>query len=166
MDSFQRSGIRAELAGVGDRKTSRRLLHAITARGKVVYGAQRGRLLGFPTANVETPLLDLPADGVYAGWYQRANGDRWPCAVNVGTRPTFCENAASTLEAHLIDFDGDLYGEAAIVRLTWFLRAERAFSGVDELVAQLRADVALARCLVAGAPAELSGESALREVGR
>ena len=81
----------------------------------VVQGDQRGRLLGFPTANVEVPnSVCLPADGVYAGWYLRPDGERHPCAINLGRRPTFYEHADhSLLEAHLLDFDGDLYGEQA-----------------------------------------------------
>lgn len=148
MDGSQRFGGQAELQVDGVRD---RLSRLIAARGVVVRGAQRGRQLGFPTANVETAWLDLPSDGVYAGWYERPNGECWGCAVNVGRRPTFYENASSTLEAHLLGFDGDLYGETATVRLAWFLREERAFAGVDELVAQLRADVALAHHLVSTA---------------
>ena len=88
-------------------------------RGTVVLGDQRGRLLGFPTANVEVPnQVCLPADGVYAGWYERPDGDVHPCAINLGRRPTFYEHADhSLLEAHLLDFDGDLYGERAEVAL-------------------------------------------------
>lgn len=151
MDGVQRPGVQAGLQG-GHAQAGVRLPNMITASGLVVHGAQRGRLLGFPTANVRTTRLELPADGVYAGWYERADHELWACAVNVGRRPTFYEHAGSTLEAHLIDFDGDLYGETAIVRLAWYLREERAFSGKDALVAQLRADVAMARELVSGAP--------------
>ena len=101
------------------------------ARGLVVQGDQRGRLLGFPTANVEVPnFICLPADGVYAGWYLRPDGERHPCAINLGRRPTFYEHADhSLLEAHLLDFDGDLYGERARVEFTHFLRSERKFDG-------------------------------------
>ena len=96
-------------------------------RGKVVIGDQRGRLLGFPTANVEVPnAVCLPADGVYAGWYERPDGEVHPCAINLGRRPTFYEHADhSLLEAHLLDFDGDLYGEQAHVRFD-ALPAQRA----------------------------------------
>jgi riboflavin kinase/FMN adenylyltransferase len=113
------------------------------ARGVVVVGDQRGRLIGFPTANVEVPSeICLPADGVYAGWYERSSGETQPCAINLGRRPTFYESAdSSLLEAHLIGFDGDLYGERAKVRFTNFLRQEQKFAGIDELKAQLAVDL-------------------------
>ena len=115
-------------------------------------GDQRGRLLGFPTANVEVPnQVCLPADGVYAGWYERPDGEIHPCAINLGRRPTFYEHADhSLLEAHLLDFDGDLYGERAEVRFTHFLRSERKFDGIDALVAQLKHDIEHARDLMTG----------------
>jgi riboflavin kinase/FMN adenylyltransferase len=116
-------------------------------RGTVVVGDKRGRLLGFPTANVEVPnQVCLPADGVYAGWYERPDGSVHACAINLGRRPTFYEHADhSLLEAHLLDFDGDLYGERAEVRFVHFLRSERKFDGVDALVAQLKHDIESAR---------------------
>ena len=119
-------------------------------RGIVVLGDQRGRLLGFPTANVEVPnAVCLPADGVYAGWYERPDGEVHPCAINLGRRPTFYEHADhSLLEAHLIDFDGDLYGEQAHVRFDHFLRSERKFDGIDALKTQLSHDVEHARALL------------------
>jgi len=121
--------------------------HAFEARGKVVTGDQRGRTLGFPTANVEVPNVTcLPADGVYAGWYIRPDGTRQACAINLGRRPTFYEHAdSSLLEAHLLDFHGDLYGEQAKVQFTHFLRSERKFEGIDALISQLRADIDHAR---------------------
>ena len=120
------------------------------SRGIVVTGDQRGRLLGFPTANVEVPnSICLPADGVYAGRYVRPNGDEHPCAINLGRRPTFYEHADhSLLEAHLLDFADDLYGERATVRFDHFLRSERKFDGIEALKAQLDHDVASARDLL------------------
>jgi riboflavin kinase/FMN adenylyltransferase len=116
-------------------------------RGIVVVGDKRGRLLGFPTANVEVPnQVCLPADGVYAGWYERPDGSIHGCAINLGRRPTFYEHADhSLLEAHLLDFDGDLYGERAEVRFVHFLRSERKFDGIDALVTQLKHDIESAR---------------------
>ena len=112
-------------------------------RGMVVHGASRGRSIGFPTANLPTtPDLQVPADGVYAAWYVRSDGSQYPAAVNVGKRPTFYEFAdRSLIEAHLIGFRGDLYGEDAKLRFVGRLRGERRFDGVDELTAQLRKDV-------------------------
>ncbi len=139
--------IRRSLAA-GDVDTAARLLgRPFEARGLVVSGDRRGRLIGFPTANVEVASdLCLPADGVYAAWYERPDGQIHPCAVNVGRRPTFYEHAeVSLLEAHLIDFDGDLYGEAARVRFVRSLRRERRFEGIEALAAQLATDVEHAR---------------------
>jgi riboflavin kinase/FMN adenylyltransferase len=120
-------------------------------RGKVVLGDQRGRLLGFPTANVEVPnSVCMPADGVYAGWYERPGGDVHPCALNLGRRPTFYEHADhSLLEAHLLDFSDDIYGEQARVRFGHFLRSERKFDGIEAIKAQLGRDVEHARQLLA-----------------
>jgi riboflavin kinase/FMN adenylyltransferase len=141
------TAVRRALAG-GDVEVATALLgRPFEARGSVVQGDQRGRLLGFPTANVEVPnLICLPADGVYAGWYVRPDGSRHACAINLGRRPTFYEHADhSLLEAHLLDFSGDLYGEAARVQFTHFLRSERKFDGIDALKAQLDLDIAHAR---------------------
>ncbi len=137
------TAIRRALAGGNVEMASAMLTRPFEARGKVVQGDQRGRLLGFPTANVEVPNRTcLPADGVYAGWYERPDGTTHPCAINLGRRPTFYEHAdSSLLEAHLIGFESDLYGEAAKIRFTNFLRSERKFDGIDALVAQLNADV-------------------------
>jgi riboflavin kinase / FMN adenylyltransferase len=144
------TAIRRALAGGNVTLATAMLGRPFEARGKVVTGDQRGRLLGFPTANVEVPgQMCLPADGVYAGWYERPDGSVHPCAINLGRRPTFVEHADhSLLEAHLIDFDGDLYGEPARVRFTDFLRSERKFDGIDALVSQLKHDVEHARSLL------------------
>ncbi len=146
-ESISSTAIRRALAG-GSVETATALLgRPYEVRGVVVKGDQRGRLLGFPTANVEVPnQMCLPADGVYAGWYERLNGDIHPCAINLGRRPTFYEHADhSLLEAHLLDFSDDLYGERAVVRFTNFLRSERKFDGIDSLISQLKHDVEHAR---------------------
>ena len=144
------TAIRRALAGGNVELASAMLGRPFEARGVVVQGDQRGRLLGFPTANVEVPnRVCLPADGVYAGWFERPNGEVHPCAINLGRRPTFYEHAdSSLLEAHLIDFQGDLYGERAQVRFAHFLRSERKFDGIDALVSQLKSDVENARELL------------------
>ncbi|MDJ0771587.1 MAG: bifunctional riboflavin kinase/FAD synthetase [Ilumatobacter sp.] len=144
------TAIRRALAGGNVTLATAMLGRPFEARGVVVQGDQRGRLLGFPTANVEVPnRVCLPADGVYAGWYERPDGGAHPCAINLGRRPTFYEHAdSSLLEAHLIDFDGDLYGEAAKVRFAHFLRSERKFDGIDALVEQLKHDIEHARDLL------------------
>ena len=116
-------------------------------RGIVTEGDKRARELGFPTANVAVPDdIQLPADGVYCGWYERPNGDVHPSAISLGRRPTFYETAhASLLEPHLLDFEGDLYGEAARVRFVDRLRPEERFESVDELIAQMERDCDAAR---------------------
>lgn len=141
------TAVRRALAGGEVEMAAAMLGRPFEARGPVVQGDQRGRLLGFPTANVEVPnAVCLPADGVYAGWYERPNGDVHPCAINLGRRPTFYAHAdSSLLEAHLLDFADDLYGEQAKVRFTHFLRSERKFDGIDALVAQLKLDIEHAR---------------------
>ena len=146
-ESISSTAIRRALAGGQVELAANLLGRPFEARGVVVIGDQRGRLLGFPTANVEVPnAVCVPADGVYAGWYERPNGDIHPCALNLGRRPTFYEHADhSLLEAHLLDFEGDIYGERAEVRFTNFLRSERKFNGIDSLITQLKHDVEHAR---------------------
>jgi len=146
------TAIRRALAG-GEIDTATRMLGAFyEVRGRVVDGDKRGRTIGFPTANVEVPRqMCLPSDGVYAGLYRRANGDEHMCAINLGRRPTFYRNADhALLEAYLLDFDGDLYGEEAAVKFVAFLRSERRFDSVDDLRRQLLLDIEHARSAVVG----------------
>lgn len=141
------TAIRRALAGGDVTRVGQMLGRPYEVRGVVMMGDQRGRLLGFPTANVAvSKSACMPADGVYAGWFERPNGDVHACAINIGRRPTFYEHAdTSLLEAHLLDFDGDLYDEPAKVRFVHFLRSERKFDGVEAIVAQLQLDTAEAR---------------------
>jgi riboflavin kinase/FMN adenylyltransferase len=144
------SAVRAVVAG-GDVDLATRLLgRPFEVRGVVEHGDARGRTIGFPTANVAVAGdVILPSDGVYAGWYVRADGTVHPAAINVGRRPTFYdENGLLLVEAHLIDFDGDLYGERAAVRFATRLRDEQRFSGIDALAVQLRTDVDNARAVL------------------
>jgi riboflavin kinase/FMN adenylyltransferase len=112
-------------------------------RGVVIEGDKRGRDLGFPTANIAVPAeIQLPADGIYAGWYARPGGDVHPAAISLGRRPTFYDDAQSSLlEAYLIDFDDDLYGESARVRFVKRLRGEQRFESADALIEQMARDV-------------------------
>ncbi len=113
--------------------------------GEVVAGDRRGRSLGMPTANiVPDDALVCPGHGVYAAW---AHGH--PAAVNVGVRPTFETGRGLLVEAHLIDFDGDLYGETLRIAFVERMRGEKRFESVDELVEQMRADVAEAERICA-----------------
>jgi len=118
--------------------------------GPVVEGDHRGRQLGFPTANVAVPPgIALPRDGIYAGWYERPDGSVHPAALSLGRRPTFyADQPFSLLEAYLLGFDGDLYGELAKVRFVAKLRDEVRFDSVEALIEQMRADVAAAQAVL------------------
>ncbi len=122
-------------------------------RGVVGHGDKRGRELGFPTANLEVDKeMQLCADGVYAGWYLRPDGTRHQTAVSVGRQPTFFESRPySLVEAHLLDFQGDLYDEMGTVELVSQLRGQVKFVSVDALVDQMTVDVAQTRRGLAGA---------------
>lgn len=116
--------------------------------GVVVRGAQRGRELGFPTANVETlPHTAIPADGVYAGWLT-ADGERMPAAISVGTNPQF-EGTERTVEAYAIDRVGlDLYGLHVAVDFLSYVRGQRKFESIDALLEAIRDDVKRSRALI------------------
>ena len=144
------TSIRAALSEGDVEKAHRLLGRPFEVRGVVTPGDRRGRTIGFPTANIPTtPDLQVPADGVYAAWYVRDDGAQYPAAVNIGKRPTFYDDAErSLIEAHLIGFRGDLYGESAKVRFVRRLRGEKKFDGIDSLKQQLVKDVAdAAKCL-------------------
>jgi riboflavin kinase/FMN adenylyltransferase len=113
--------------------------------GVVVHGDKRGRSIGFPTANVALGEHLEPARGVYAVRAALADGRCVSGVANIGRRPTVAEGAISRLEAHLFDFDGDLYGQEISVSLHEFLRAERKFDSFGALHAQIVADAAQAR---------------------
>lgn len=115
--------------------------------GVVVRGDMRGRELGYPTANLQTlPYAAVPADGVYAGQLEHAGKSR-PAAISIGTNPTF-EGCERRVEAYVIDFDGDLYGEHVALDFHVRLRGMERFDHVDALRAQMAQDVALTRSLV------------------
>jgi riboflavin kinase/FMN adenylyltransferase len=117
-------------------------------RGEVTRGDARGRLLGFPTANVPLGRHLEPARGVYAVIARLADGSARPGVANIGRRPTVAHESVSRLEAYLFDYDGDLYGTELCVALHAFLRAERRFAGIDALKAQIADDAAEARRLL------------------
>ncbi len=120
-------------------------------RGLVTPGDKRGRELGFPTANVAVPgEILLPQDGIYAGWLVREDGAVLPTAINLGRRPTFYEQAhASLLEAHVLDFDGDLYDEHVAVRFIARLHGEVKYPSIEALVEGITRDVAVTRDILA-----------------
>ena len=126
------------LVAAGDMEGARHCLGApFMVEGEVVGGDQRGRELGFPTANiVPDDRLAIPGHGVYAAF---ANGA--PAAVNVGVRPTFESGRGVLIETYLIDFEGDLYGTDLRVAFVARLRGEKRFASVEELITQMRTDV-------------------------
>ncbi len=112
--------------------------------GSVVEGKKLGRQLGFPTANVEVENEQLPPLGVYA--VEARIDTQWlPAVANLGRRPTVAVYAEPSLEVHLLDWSGDLYGKDLEVRFTRMLRHEMKFSGLDELKAQIGRDIIAAR---------------------
>lgn len=137
-----------QLLRAGEVELAARLLgRPYTLSGEVAHGAERGRLLGFPTANVvPTDGLVLPADGVYFVGAQ-GEGLRTFGVANLGSRPTF-EEHERLLETHLLDFSGDLYGATLVVSFLSQLRPTRKFGSVDELAAQITRDVEAARALM------------------
>jgi riboflavin kinase/FMN adenylyltransferase len=139
--------------------------------GVVTRGAGRGRGIGFPTANLVPDAELLPQPGIYAARarilpvtregaggpsgaaspperVEEAAGDSWACALSIGANPTFVADGGITVEAHLLDFDGDLYGRRLRVEFVQRLRDEHRFDSVEALVSQIRADVARTRELV------------------
>jgi riboflavin kinase/FMN adenylyltransferase len=134
------TAIRGLLADGEVESVSRLLGRPPEVEGTVVSGDARGGTLGYPTANLRVePDLLVPAYGIYAGW---AAGHR--AAVSIGTNPHY-GGSERRVEAFLLDFDGDLYGERLIVELWRRLRNERAFASEEELVGQIRRDVDEAR---------------------
>jgi riboflavin kinase/FMN adenylyltransferase len=116
--------------------------------GTVVHGDHRGRTIGFPTANLMLPAeRTIPGRGVYGTWALVA-GRRYASVTNIGIRPTFDGAHATTVEAHLLDFSGDLYDQSLALEFVARIRDEQRFAGVAELVAQIRQDVETGRTLL------------------
>ncbi|MGN9838122.1 bifunctional riboflavin kinase/FAD synthetase [Nonomuraea sp. H19] len=157
LDSISSTAIRERLVAGDVEAAAAALGRPHRVEGVVVRGYQRGRQLGFPTANVETPAhTAIPADGVYAGWLECVpvanlpalyEGERWPAAISVGTNPTF-EGVPRTVEAYALDRDDlELYGVHVAVEFAARLRANTRFDSIEELIQQIHADVAAARRL-------------------
>ena len=121
--------------------------------GVVEHGDHRGRTIGFPTANLYTEdEAALPADGVYAGFVRECSPAEHvlgASAISIGTNPTFGAHRRR-LEAHILDFDADIYGRSIEVELLFWMRGMVTFAGVDELVARIHADVVEAGALTQG----------------
>jgi riboflavin kinase/FMN adenylyltransferase len=131
--------------------------HPFELAGRVVPGVQRGRTLGIPTANLDAEADLLPKPGVYAAWACRVDGappQRLRAAVSVGSNPTFAAEGrgavpAVTIEAHLLDFDGDLYGARLRLEFAGRIREQRRFSSAEELVAEIKRDILRTREILA-----------------
>jgi riboflavin kinase/FMN adenylyltransferase len=143
------------LLGEGLVEEAARLLdRPYTVWGRVIAGERRGRSLGFPTANLELENEVLPQAGVYAGHVRFLDpgsppaGRRWPAVANLGHRPTFGGDARLLCEAHLLDFEGDVYGRRVELAFERRLRAERRFPDAEALRAQIAADADRARRLL------------------
>jgi riboflavin kinase / FMN adenylyltransferase len=143
------TSIRALISGGEVTEAAGLLGRPYVLRGEVVVGDKRGRSIGFPTANV-MPDTDavIPARGVYAG-FVRFGEEEYAACTNVGVAPTF-GRTESRVEAYLLDFEGDLYGRVVDVGFVKRIREERRFSGVDELIGQIRRDVEETRIIAGG----------------
>lgn len=156
-----------ELLAAGEVERAAKILgHAHAVRGEVVKGLQRGRELGFPTANLSPELSGfVPADGVYAGWVavvppdgEIATGAQFPAAISVGTNPTFDDVPERVVEAHVLGRnDLDLYGRTVDVYFSYRIRGMIAFDGLEPLIAQMKDDVDTAWTLLRSRPRAIRG---------
>jgi riboflavin kinase/FMN adenylyltransferase len=148
-EAVSSSRVRKALLGGAVAEAARLLGRPYRLCGRVGTGQQRGQTIGFPTANLERLETLVPGDGVYAVRVEQ-QGKFWPGAANNGPNPTFGDKERK-VEAHLIGFQGDLYGQTLAIDFLDRLRDTRPFAGVAELTAQLRLDVEQARRIAAGA---------------
>lgn len=135
------SNIRGALRSSDVAHAARLLGRPFRLSGQVKHSDGRGRTIGVPTANLDVwPEHAIPANGVYAcrAWVGHLSH---PAAVNIGTRPTVTQATQRTIEAHLLDFDQDIYGLSVALDFVDYLRGEQKFSGIDTLVAQIRQDI-------------------------
>lgn len=136
------SRIRRCLAEGQTAEANAMLGYLYTIKGTVVHGLQNGRKIGFPTANLKPycELLQIPANGVYSAW-AIVRGMKYMAMLNIGFRPTVSSNCdVRTIEAHLLDFDCDIYGEELSLSFVSYIRPERRFDGLESLAGQLCID--------------------------
>lgn len=132
-----------KLVSTGNMEEASKLLgYPYEMGGEVIHGEGRGRKINFPTANIEYPKQKVtPPNGIYACW-ARLGGERFMAATNIGLNPTFTpERKIPSLEAHLLDFDRDIYGEILTLEFVARLRDEIRYTTVQALVGQIRKDV-------------------------
>ncbi|MAY67592.1 MAG: riboflavin biosynthesis protein RibF [Rhodospirillaceae bacterium] len=142
--AYSSTGIRDALRTGNPQAAARILGRPFEIEGRVIEGHQRGRTIGFPTANLALGTYLRPARGVYAVRVRIGEGEEYAGVANIGRRPTFA-GEADLLEVFLFDFTGDLYGRRLGVQLVEFLRPEKKFDGIDQLKAQIAADSDRAR---------------------
>jgi riboflavin kinase / FMN adenylyltransferase len=145
------SHIRGLILGGAVEYAGRLLGAPFTVSGEVVHGDERGRTLGYPTANLVPPEgYAVPGHGVYAARARTAAGEERVAAVNVGVRPMFVTGRGELIEAYLVDFEGDLYDTVLEIEFLKRLRGEKRFAGLDELIAQMGRDVETTRAIAGG----------------
>jgi len=133
----------------GDVKTAGRLLgRPYTIEGKVIRGYKRQ--IGFPTANIKPPQKLIPKDGVYVGWVNTQKG-KFPSVINIGLNPTF-GNKQRSIEAHILNFEGNLYGKSIRIEFVERLRDEKKFRSVRSLVNQIEKDIKEATLILGRKP--------------
>ena len=143
-EGYSSTAIRHALATGKVEQASAMLGRPYAISGIVIHGDQRGRTIGFPTANIRPSPLFLPAFGVYAVRMQLANGESYEGVANLGTRPTV-DGTGPRLETFAFGLNHEIYGEHARIQLCHFLRGEQKFSGIDALKAQIAVDVDAAK---------------------
>lgn len=143
------SRIRAALEQGRLEQATRLLGRPYSMCGRVVPGDQLGRTLGFPTANILPSRRVLPMTGVYAVWVVGVDSKPWPAVANLGTRPTV-NGKRALLEAHLLDFDGDIYGRHLEVKFVAKLRNEHRFDNLHLMIEQMHRDLKAAREILSG----------------
>jgi riboflavin kinase/FMN adenylyltransferase len=139
-----------KLVSVGDVADAAKMLgHPYSITGRVIHGSRRGRLIGYPTANVEVPPGKLiPAFGIYA-CRAEVDSERYPAAISIGIRPTFDDDQSDVrVEAYLLDHDSDLYEKTVKLEFVQRLRDEMKFPSVEALIAQIESDVAAVRSIL------------------
>lgn len=140
-EEISSSRIKSLLQKGNVREASQLLGRPYTVEGEVLHGREIGRTIGFPTANLAfAPHLLVPRSGVY-GALVRIDGKKYQSIASIGRRPTIAEGQTVNLEAHILDFDGDLYGKNISVTLLTFLRNEKKFDSLDALKAGITADI-------------------------
>jgi riboflavin kinase/FMN adenylyltransferase len=138
-----------QLIGEGDVWLANQMLgRNFYIEGIVEKGMQRGRQIGIPTANVMCLTETTPGPGVYAGYTHLKGEPKFKAVMNIGTNPTFSESAKQTIEAHILNFNRDIYGRELKVEFVKKLRDEKKFSGIAELVAQIKKDIDAAQIIL------------------